>query len=130
MAFSSSGRPSGTNWFADYQSEDVQPRLPHNPSDILKKLEELQSELKTKNEIIFEQQKRIEEKDRALEEMQENEPEIQRKIARSGPPLKSWTDLSGKQKGRTTEDLQELVLSKAKERDIDPVQLSGYMVHR
>ena len=108
----------------------MQPRLPHQPSDILKKFEELQSELKRKNEIIFEQQKVIEEKERALEEMQEKEPEIQRKIAKSGPPLKSWTGLSGKQKGRTTEDLQELVLSKAKERDIDPVQLTGYMVHR
>ena len=36
-----------------------------------------------KNETIFEQQKIIDEKDKALEERKENEPEIQRKMATS-----------------------------------------------
>ena len=54
--------------------------------------------------------------------MKENEPEIQITFAKSGPPLNSWTDLSGNQKGRTAEDLQGLLVSKAKERDLDPVQ--------
>ena len=90
--------------------------------------------MKCKNEVIEEQRKQLEEKDKLIEELrlrfEVNEPDIQRKVAKGGRPLKSWLDLTGKQKGRTTQDLQERVLAKAEEREIGPLQLSGYLVHR
>ena len=128
--FSITGRSVGTNKFADYDIGAP----PYNPADVERKLKELNLEMKCKNEVIEEQRKQLEEKDVIIEEQrlryEVNKPDIQRKVAKGGRPLKPWSDLTGKQKGRTTQDLQERVLAKAEEREIGPLQLSGYLVHR
>ena len=131
--FSNTGRDLGTNKFPDYDM-GVHSKPTYNPTDVESKFKDLSMEMNRKNEVIEEQRKQLEEKDRIIEELrlryEVNEPDIQRKVAKGGRPLKPWSDLTGKQKGRTTQDLQERVLAKAEEREIGPLQLSGYLVHR
>ena len=148
--FSSSGRPVGNNWFGQYELDTGQPKeLPHD-DDLMNVVSDLKSQLRLKNEELSaksdhneELQNELEERSKSLKESQttiqalearlrhfETETEIQRKVARPGPQLKTWEHLSNKQKSRETKPVLDTLTATAVKRGIDPTQMAGYLVHR
>ena len=87
--FSNTGRDLGTNKFPDYDM-GVHSKPTYNPTDVESKFKDLSMEMNRKNEVIEEQRKQLEEKDRIIEELrlryEVNEPDIQRKVVKGGRP--------------------------------------------
>ena len=66
--FSNTGRDLGTNKFPDYDM-GVHSKPFYNPTDVESKFKDLSMEMNRKNEVIEEQRKQLEEKDRIIEEL-------------------------------------------------------------
>ena len=124
---------AGRKMYDDYEMED-RSKSTFNSIDLETQIEKLIIELKKRDEVIEDQRKKLDDKDRIIEELrlkyEDDEPVICRKVGQGGRPIKPWEDLTGRQKGRSTQDLQDHVLAKAEERNIQPLQLSGYLLHR
>jgi predicted nuclease with TOPRIM domain len=117
--------------------------------DFLHVVTDLKSQLRGKNEHISSQaeelkqlKQELEDKSRELREAQtamqvleerlgDMDPgPIQRKVARPGPQLKHWEDLSQKQKARETKEILDRLSITAEKRGTTSTTMAGYIVHR
>ena len=100
--FSNTGRDLGTNKFPDYDM-GVHSKPFYNPTDVESKFKDLSMEMNRKNEVIEEQRKQLEEKDRIMK------PGIVPRLCIKyvSSPLHSWCHTFDKVKSKKQKEFKE-----------------------